>query len=78
MDTMTSRTNNIPSDSMISPASPRRSKEAEAMIRRVEIACELFETAFEIKSLELRRRNPNATVEWIRAETLRLIEAGCK
>jgi hypothetical protein len=63
---------------MISPASPRRSKEAEAMIRRVEIACELFETAFEIKSLELRRRNPNATVEWIRAETLRLIEAGCK
>jgi hypothetical protein len=48
------------------------------MIRRVEIACELFETAFEIKSLELRRRNPDATDEWIRAETLRLIDEACK
>jgi hypothetical protein len=66
------------SDFTIPLDSPPRSKEAEAMIRRVEIACELFETAFEIKSLELRRRNPHATDDWIRGETLRLIEAGCK
>ena len=75
---MTLQQNNISQATASSVASPNRSKEAEAIIRRVEIACELFETAFEIKSLELRRRNPDATDEWIRSETLRLIEAGCK
>lgn len=48
------------------------------MIRRVEIACGLFETPFEIKTLELRRRNPEASDEWIRDEALRLIEVGCR
>ncbi len=75
---MTLPSNNNSSEITSSEAPTPRSKEAEAMIRRVEIACELFETAFEIKSLELRRRNPDAADEWIRAETLRLIEAGCK
>jgi hypothetical protein len=75
---MTLPSNNNSSETMASVVAPPRSKEAEAMIRRVEIACELFETAFEIKSLELRRRNPDATDAWIRGETLRLIEAGCK
>jgi hypothetical protein len=75
---MTLQPNNISEANTSSVVSPIRSKEAEAIIRRVEIACELFETAFEIKSLELRRRNTDATDEWIRAETLRLIEARCK
>jgi hypothetical protein len=47
-------------------------------MKRVEIMCGLFEMAFEIKSLELRRRNPEATDEWIRNETLRLIDAGSR
>ena len=75
---MTLQPNKISEANPSSVVSPTRSKEAEAIIRRVEIACELFETAFEIKSLELRRRNTDATDEWIRAEILRLIEAGCK
>lgn len=45
------------------------------IIRRVEIMCELFEMAYEIKSLELRRRNVGASENWIRSETLRLIAA---
>jgi hypothetical protein len=49
-----------------------------SIIRRVEITCELFEMAFEIKSLELRRRNPDASDDWIRDEALRLIEVGSK
>lgn len=48
------------------------------VIRRVEIMCELFDLAYEMKSLELQRRNPDATDDWIRSETLRLIEAGTK
>lgn len=48
------------------------------IIRRVEIMCELFEMAYEIKSLELKRRNPDASDAWVRSETLRLIEAGTK
>lgn len=57
---------------------PSGSPEAEAMMRRLEITCQLFEMAYEIKFLELQRRNPDASEEWIRAETLRLIEAGTR
>lgn len=51
---------------------------ADDIIKRIEITCGLFEAAFEIKSLELRRRHPQASDDWIRHETLRLIESGCK
>jgi len=46
------------------------------IIRRVEMTCELFELAYEMKYLELKRRNPKAADEWLRAETLRLITLG--
>jgi len=49
-----------------------------AIIRRVEITCELFELAFEIKYLELKRQNPKASYAWLRLETLRLIELGTR
>jgi hypothetical protein len=58
-------------------AEPDRT-EAEAMMRRFAIMCGLFETAYEIKSLELRRRHPEASEAWIHTETLRLIEAGTR
>ncbi len=48
------------------------------IIRRVETVCELFEMAYEIKSLELKRRHPYSTEQWIHTETLRLIEAGTR
>jgi len=48
------------------------------VIRRVEIMCELFDVAYEIKFLELKRRHPEATDEWIKQETLRLIEIGTR
>jgi hypothetical protein len=48
------------------------------IIRRVETVCELFAMAYELKSLELRRRHPDATGEWIHSETLKLIEAGTR
>jgi hypothetical protein len=49
-----------------------------AIIRRVEITCELFNLAFEMKYLELKRRNPDAGDDWLRAETLQLIALGAK
>jgi hypothetical protein len=52
--------------------------EGDAMMRRFAIMCGLFETAYEIKSLELQRRHPEASEAWIHAETLRLIEAGTR
>lgn len=52
--------------------------DSEAMMRRIFIMCGLFETAYEIKSLELKRRHPAASEAWIHAETLRLIEAGTR
>ena len=55
-----------------------QSRSSQEMISRVEITCGLFETAFEIKTLELRRRNPEASDEWIRDVALRLIEVGCR
>ena len=55
-----------------------RLSDSEAMMRRISIMCGLFETAYEIKSLELKRRHPAASDGWIHAETLRLIEAGTR
>lgn len=52
--------------------------DCEARMRRISIMCGLFETAYEIKSLELKRRNPTASAEWIHTETLRLIEEGTR
>jgi len=52
--------------------------ESEVMMRRFTIMCGLFETAYEIKSLELKRRHPTASEAWIHEETLRLIEAGTR
>lgn len=49
-----------------------------AIILRVEIMCGLFELAYELKSLELKRRNPDVPDDWIKSETLKLIEAGTK
>ena len=54
------------------------SRRQESPADRVRIVCDLFNLAFEMKSLELERRFPQATPEWIKAETLRLIEVGTK
>ena len=74
---MTSSDNNL-TKNISTARGVDQSGSSQAMIRRVEIACGLFETAFEIKTLELRRRNPEATDAWIRDEALRLIEVGCR
>jgi hypothetical protein len=50
----------------------------ESIIERVHIVCDLFNLAFEMKSLELERRFPDAKPEWIKQETLRLIALGCE
>lgn len=50
----------------------------EAILERVQITCDLFNLAFEMKSLELERQYPEAKPEWIKRETLRLIELGCR
>ena len=47
-------------------------------IERVRVMCDLFNLAFEMKSLELERRYPEASKDWIKQETLRLIEKGTK
>jgi hypothetical protein len=64
----------------INNAEPRmgnpRGRESPA--DRVRIVCDLFNLAFEMKSLELERRFPQGTPEWIKSETLRLIEVGTK
>ena len=49
-----------------------------AIIQRVRMMCDLFNLAFEMKSLELERRHRDASPEWIKQETLRLIEAGTR
>lgn len=49
-----------------------------SVIRRVRIMCDLFNMAFEIKSLALERKFPEASPEWIKQETLRLIESGTR
>ena len=36
--------------------------------------CDLFNLAFEMKSLELERRHREASPDWIKQETLRIIE----
>lgn len=54
------------------------SRKQESPADRVRIVCDLFNLAFEMKSLELERRFPQATPEWIKTETLRLIEVGTK
>lgn len=74
---MTSSDNNL-TKNISTARGVDQSRSSQEMIRRVEIACGLFETAFEIKTLELRRRNPVASDEWIRDEALRLIEVGCR
>lgn len=74
---MKSSENNLTKNSL-AVRSDDQSTPSLAIIRRVEMACGLFETAFEIKTLELRRRNPEATDAWIRDEALRLIEVGCR
>ena len=43
--------------------------ESEARIRRVEIMCGLLELAREMKTLELMRRHPTASSDWIRQST---------
>jgi hypothetical protein len=59
-------------------SSQLNSKAKSDSVKRVEIMCGLFDLAYELKSLELKRRNPLASQEWIREETLRLIEAGTR
>ena len=54
------------------------SRKQESPADRVRIVCDLFNLAFEMKSLELERRFPQAMPEWIKTETLRLIEVGTK
>jgi|GEM_PF-3172747 hypothetical protein len=49
-----------------------------AIIQRVRMMCDLFNLAFEMKSLELERQHRDASPEWIKQETLRLIEAGTR
>ena len=50
----------------------------EQVWRNVRLACELFDMARDIKTLELRRRYPDASDSWIQTEVLRLIEKGCQ
>lgn len=54
------------------------SEHRDAVIARVRVMCDLFNLAFEMKSLELERRNPTANPGWIKQETLRLIELGSR
>jgi hypothetical protein len=53
-------------------------EEKLTILRRVRMTCDLFNLAFEMKSLELERRFPDASEAWIKQETLRLIEAGTR
>lgn len=50
----------------------------DVIIRRVRIMCDLFNLAFEMKSLELKRRHREASPDWIKQETLWLIELGSR
>jgi hypothetical protein len=50
----------------------------EQVWRNVRLACELFDMARDIKTLELKRRYPDASDTWIQSEVLRLIEKGCQ
>ena len=50
----------------------------DAIIQRVRLMCDLFNLAFEMKSLELERQHRDASPEWIKQETLRLIESGTR
>lgn len=50
----------------------------EQIWQNVSAVCELFDMARDIKMLELRRRHPLASEEWILSEALRLIELGCR
>ena len=50
----------------------------EQVWRNVRLACELFDMARDIKTLELKRRYPDASDSWIQTEVLRLIEKGCQ
>jgi hypothetical protein len=49
-----------------------------AIMQRVRISCDLFNMAYEIKYLELQRKNPDARPDWIKQETLRLIALGTR
>jgi len=59
-------------------AEPSPLNENNAIIQRVRMMCDLFNLAFEMKSLELERHHPEASPEWIKQETLRLIESGTR
>ncbi len=48
----------------------------ERIWQNVSAVCDLFDMARDIKILELRRRFPLATNEWIISEALSLIERG--
>jgi len=50
----------------------------ERIWQNVSAVCELFDMARDIKMLELRRRHPLASEEWILSEALSLIELGCR
>jgi hypothetical protein len=50
----------------------------EQIWQNVSAVCELFDMARDIKMLELRRRHPLASEEWILSEALSLIELGCR
>jgi hypothetical protein len=51
----------------------RRMSGNSTAVERVRVMCDLFNLAFEMKSLELERRYPEASKDWIKQETLRLI-----
>ncbi len=51
---------------------------SEKPLRNVQMVCDLFDLALAMKSLALKRSNPNATEKWIFDEALRLIELGCR
>ncbi len=53
-------------------------QEKERIWQNMSAVCELFDMARDIKMLELRRRYPIASEEWILSEALHLIERGCR
>ena len=50
----------------------------EHIIKKLRLAGELYEFALRVKTTRLRRRHPEWDEKRIRAEALRLIEAGCR
>jgi hypothetical protein len=64
------------SQTLPSPSSENSS--LDQSVRNIKVVCDLYDLAVAIKSLELKRKNPDATEEWLLREALILIERGCR